>query len=236
MMNQQMHIDHHWKEGSMRDPYRVTALPRTLTTPDKASGVEAGELIPLITPAPPLIKALCLMNSDPQRASRDNEATTADDLDSLDPFVHIGHSETNPIPTPDDSVIPQQQHSVQNETVDLKFPSKRDPSRPAISLTLSISAKDGCGGVTWEAGEVLANYLVNRISSVSGKNVVELGSGTGLVGLVAARLGGQVWITDQAPMLDIMRRNVSVNNLQSIVTVAQLDWLAHLHASIRDLP
>lgn len=35
-------------------------------------------------------------------------------------------------------------------------------------------------------------------NSLAGKNVIELGSGTGLVGLMAALLGAKVWITDQA--------------------------------------
>lgn len=33
--------------------------------------------------------------------------------------------------------------------------------------------------------------------NLSGKTVIELGSGTGLVGLVAGLLGARVWITDQ---------------------------------------
>jgi len=53
---------------------------------------------------------------------------------------------------------------------------------------------------------------------------LELGSGTGLVGLVAGKLGGKVWITDQAPLLDIMRANVKLNQLDSSVTVLELNW------------
>ena len=47
--------------------------------------------------------------------------------------------------------------------------------------------------------QVLSRYIAKRGSaSLSGKTVVELGSGTGLVGLVAGLLGARVWITDQA--------------------------------------
>lgn len=48
---------------------------------------------------------------------------------------------------------------------------------------------------------MLSSYLVRRAQAagVAGKTVIELGSGTGLVGLVAAHLGAaHVWITDQA--------------------------------------
>ena len=47
--------------------------------------------------------------------------------------------------------------------------------------------------------QVLARYIARRgLGSLAGRNVLELGSGTGLVGLVAAHLGARVWITDQA--------------------------------------
>jgi len=39
-----------------------------------------------------------------------------------------------------------------------------------------------CGGKTWPAGEVLANYMIRKFKgtdNLMGKTVVELGSGTG---------------------------------------------------------
>ena len=47
--------------------------------------------------------------------------------------------------------------------------------------------------------QVLAHYLALRGERYCmGKTILELGSGTGLVGLVIGKLGGKVWITDQA--------------------------------------
>lgn len=80
------------------------------------------------------------------------------------------------------------------------------------------------------------SWLENRI-------VLELGSGTGLVGLVAGALGAQVYITDQmfaihplyylclnrptsSPLLEIMHTNVEMNKLTSSVAVAELNWSA----------
>lgn len=73
--------------------------------------------------------------------------------------------------------------------------------------------------------------------------MLELGSGTGLVGLIAAVLGANVWITDQAcvyhsivkshdvndenalrPLLEIMSRNVELNKLSDRVQVLELNW------------
>ena len=60
--------------------------------------------------------------------------------------------------------------------------------------------------------QILASYLVQKGPSyIRSKHILELGSGTGLVGLVAGVLGDtDVWITDQAsvslsPMLSLFR-------------------------------
>ena len=45
----------------------------------------------------------------------------------------------------------------------------------------------------------LATHLINRgPGALRGKRVLELGSGTGLAGMVAAMLGATVCITDQS--------------------------------------
>lgn len=73
------------------------------------------------------------------------------------------------------------------------------------------------------SAQVLSTYICRR-GSLQGKNVLELGSGTGLVGLAAGVLGAHVWITDQAPLLAIMSRNVEMNNLSHCVSVMELNW------------
>ena len=46
--------------------------------------------------------------------------------------------------------------------------------------------------------QVLSRYLAHKGSSfIHEKNILELGAGTGLVGLTAAQLGARVSITDQ---------------------------------------
>ncbi|KAJ8522958.1 hypothetical protein ONZ45_g510 [Pleurotus djamor] len=104
------------------------------------------------------------------------------------------------------------------------FHHKSQP--PPIILTLHVSARPGCGGITWPAGQVLAEYLVHKgTDAIKNKHIIELGSGTGLVGLVAGKLGARtVHITDQIPLLDIMHRNVQLNNLSENVHVSELDW------------
>lgn len=49
----------------------------------------------------------------------------------------------------------------------------------------------GCGAVVWDCAIVLSHFLTMPLgrSILSGKNVLELGAGTGLCGLTAARCG-----------------------------------------------
>lgn len=73
-----------------------------------------------------------------------------------------------------------------------------EESYRTITLSLLVDPSPGCGGIAWPAGEVLACYIARRGLALQGTNVLELGSGTGLVGLVAGYLGAHVCITDQA--------------------------------------
>ncbi|KAJ7937345.1 putative methyltransferase-domain-containing protein [Mycena leptocephala] len=130
----------------------------------------------------------------------------------------------------DVSIVPNQLPSVRHgEMLQLSFPG----AATTITVDLMLDASPGCGGVAWPAGEVLAQYLVNRgPNSLEGKQVLELGSGTGLVGLVAAMLGGTVYLTDQAPLLNIMRENVEINKLSSLCVVTELNWGEPIPAEI----
>ena len=62
----------------------------------------------------------------------------------------------------------------------------------------------GCGGIAWPVGigKVLSRYIVCRGRDYwKGKRVLGLGSGTGLVGLVAGYLGAHAVLTDQRSLV-----------------------------------
>lgn len=85
----------------------------------------------------------------------------------------------------------------------------------------------GVAAVVWDAAVVLSLYLELGQVEVRGKAAIELGAGTGLVGIVAALLGAQVTITDRKPALELLSTNVQANvpaNLQSAVSVSELSW------------
>ncbi|KAF9651274.1 S-adenosyl-L-methionine-dependent methyltransferase [Thelephora ganbajun] len=148
-------------------------------------------------------------------------------LDDQDPLRHLRS------PDADGVLVPAQPPSILNQRTDLLIPGI-NPGNPGITVKLALDAAPGCGGIAWPAGEVLSSYLLQQGPSfLENKTVLELGSGTGLVGLVAGYIGAErVWITDQSPLLDIMRQNVQLNSLSSTVTVAELNWGDPLPPSI----
>jgi len=72
--------------------------------------------------------------------------------------------------------------------------------------------------------------LVLLESGVSVDSMVDLGTGTGLLALAAAKLGvGHVIAVDNNPMAcEVARRNVALNDCASRVEVRQLDLMAEL--------
>ena len=92
----------------------------------------------------------------------------------------------------------------------------------------------GTGTMIWECGIVLAKYLERRCKAaggawLSGKRVLELGSGTGVAGLAAAALGARVTLTDLPAVVPLLQLNARRNG-EAIgakggeTEVAELDW------------
>jgi methylase of polypeptide subunit release factors len=77
-------------------------------------------------------------------------------------------------------------------------------SQPII---INEDTSGGCGGKTWEAADVTCNYLIwkhqqDSHAAFKNKRILELGSGTGLVGLVLGAIcnpngAKEIVITDQ---------------------------------------
>ncbi|KAG5179305.1 putative methyltransferase-domain-containing protein [Tribonema minus] len=89
------------------------------------------------------------------------------------------------------------------------------------------------GSIVWDAEVVLAHHLDATVSkSLRGMSVLELGAGTGLAGIVAARLGAHVVLTDQAKLLPQLQRNADANltgeqsSATGTVTVTEVLWSA----------
>ncbi|KAK9967358.1 hypothetical protein ABG768_001761 [Culter alburnus] len=85
----------------------------------------------------------------------------------------------------------------------------------------------GVAAVVWDAAVVLCMFLEMGNVDLKGKRAIELGAGTGLVGIVAALLGANVTITDREPALEFLTANVRENippSQQEAVRVSELTW------------
>ncbi|XP_067894309.1 EEF1A lysine methyltransferase 3-like [Heterodontus francisci] len=69
----------------------------------------------------------------------------------------------------------------------------------------------GVSSYVWESGIVLCRYFEKENINFIGKKVIELGSGTGIVGILATLLGGNVTMTDQPHILKQINNNISIN-------------------------
>jgi predicted nicotinamide N-methyase len=77
----------------------------------------------------------------------------------------------------------------------------------------------------WPAAVAMANYIVQRVS-LTGRQVLELGCGLGLVGLVAALQGARVLSTDYEDAALVFARQNARRNGCPRVRFRLMDWRA----------
>ncbi|KAH9781105.1 protein-lysine N-methyltransferase [Citrus sinensis] len=96
----------------------------------------------------------------------------------------------------------------------------------------SLGTPGVTGSVMWDSGVVLGKFLEHAVDSgmllLHGKKIVELGSGCGLVGCIAALLGAQVILTDLPDRLRLLKKNIQNNlrhgDLRGSAVVTELTW------------
>jgi predicted nicotinamide N-methyase len=88
-----------------------------------------------------------------------------------------------------------------------------------------LSTREMPYGITlWTAAIALAHEIASRKEIFNGARVLELGSGTGLPGIVAASFGARVVQTDRNELaLALCRRNLELNNICTIEN-QRVDW------------
>ncbi|XP_020372074.1 EEF1A lysine methyltransferase 3-like [Rhincodon typus] len=80
-----------------------------------------------------------------------------------------------------------------------------------LKIARNTSANLGVSAYVWDAGVALCRYFEKENISFTGKKVIELGSGTGIVGILATLLGGNVTLTDQPNALQQIEHNIATN-------------------------
>ncbi|XP_072884013.1 EEF1A lysine methyltransferase 3-like [Hemitrygon akajei] len=96
-----------------------------------------------------------------------------------------------------------------------------------LAITRDLTNDIGLSSYIWECAVVFCQYFEKEKTNFTGKKIIELGSGTGIVGILAILLGGDVTLTDLPPALSQIEHNV-VSNVptpaQPRSRVAALSW------------
>ncbi|XP_076088300.1 protein N-lysine methyltransferase METTL21A-like [Mytilus galloprovincialis] len=90
----------------------------------------------------------------------------------------------------------------------------------------------GVAAVVWDAAIVLCEFIEKYKEEFKNKEVIELGAGSGIVGIVAALIGANVVITDREQVYPYLKRVLKDNlkdkdNVKYSVKI--LDWTRDLH-------
>jgi predicted nicotinamide N-methyase len=138
--------------------------------------------------------------------------------------MHTGSRSSAPAPAPVARAWPQ---DYPVKSIDL------DGSGRTIDIhEAARSNAGGVGGELWDGAIVLARWLQLQLAARgTGCAVLELGAGTGLVGISAAGLGGaRVVLTDRGEVFEVTQLNAAKNQPvvqagQGLVQCEELDWL-----------
>lgn len=111
-------------------------------------------------------------------------------------------------------------HTICGKEIDVQQ-TPADLKRPGVT---------GC--VVWNSavllGRVLEDWQAQNLLSLYDLNVLELGSGSGLLAIVCALLGAKTVVaTDQEERLPQLKRNLVSNEVANLVVARELDWSDH---------
>ncbi len=87
-----------------------------------------------------------------------------------------------------------------------------------------ISAAGTTGFRTWDAALRLADFLLANPLLIKGKNVIELGAGTGFISMLCDRLGANVLATDGDAQLVENIAQLAKLNMCNNLTTTELAW------------
>ena len=98
------------------------------------------------------------------------------------------------------------------DSVTVKIPEVMDPSY---------------GMYIWPSAPVLAQFVWYHRDNLQEKYVIELGAGSSLPGIIAAKVGAKVTLSDSEDLpkcLENCKMSISANNLQEKVKIIGLTW------------
>jgi predicted nicotinamide N-methyase len=100
------------------------------------------------------------------------------------------------------------------------------------------SSKGGIGGMIWNSSVVFSSLIdEGKIVMNSNSNILELGCGTGLSGLMCAKLNPkQVVLSDfDEVVIDNAKKNIEVNESSHNMSTCQIDWNDYMDIDPEDV-
>ena len=108
-----------------------------------------------------------------------------------------------------------------------KFNFSHSEDAEPLSVVIREVLHPSYGLYTWACAPVLAQFIWYHRNIFSGSRVLELGCGTALPGIIAARAGANVVLTDSILLPRILKcaeKNVELNSVGNCTKVAGLSW------------
>ncbi|CAL1273610.1 unnamed protein product [Larinioides sclopetarius] len=110
-----------------------------------------------------------------------------------------------------------------------EFTRELEVETTGVDLKLLQYSVGDVGSVVWDAGIVLGKYLdklQETKDALTGKIIIDIGSGTGVAGLFAAALGAEVILTDLPEVIPLLEKNIEQNKniIKGAATASVLEW------------
>lgn len=123
------------------------------------------------------------------------------------------------------------------DSFEFKFGKNGDEEDAEITIRLNGLRRDigqtlqSTGLTLWRAGDFLSEYMYQDRGRFAGKSIIELGSGLGLIGILASYLTDKkVVITDgDDDTIDLLVANCKLNGVGDRVECRKLLWGVDLH-------
>lgn len=177
----------------------------------------------------------------PRKGLRKGQVSVKATIDTLDDRPGASNSDSDSDPsTHTSSTYVNAINRPAHQTKHLAELVYRFPSIDTSFRLLQRNDTNSTGSSLWLSSQILSSYLLHTYAKPgqqsARRRVLELGSGTGLLSLLMARLGWQVVATDIPPVLEsVLRSNVDAG-LYGLVAaghaavdqihVCELDWNA----------
>lgn len=105
------------------------------------------------------------------------------------------------------------------------------------TVTVTEVMQPSYGLYVWPSAPVLAQYIWHKRDQIKGRKILELGSGTSLPGILAAKCGGNVTLSDSEDLpycLENCRKSCQANGLLDIPVIG-ITW-GRFNEALLDLP